>query len=513
MAVRTHYPNQVRSLREHLDQAIGLEPQVLADLSTLAVQLGDCSVLPLVGAGGSYDCGLPLAGPLGADLLADYLANDAYRPHPAGLTADLGDVTEAIYGAAGQAAVVEALGLPDHRLWPAATDVESHFCAYRPLARLAREHLFREAVSLNYDCGYEAALHTEGFMLGRNSVAGRHWQDHVTLIAKKSENDSVVTHGSLTVRKIHGCAAQYRIDYPVDANAADRIVVRRSQLVNWRRDIWARDYLRGAARSSVVLLIGFAGQDPAVVGELEALLQDIYDDSPRTGIPRVVAIDFEPDTIRLRALINAGLGGVPLASNAVAQIRTASGTTSAALLVLLAHTIANDPELAREFVRVGYTLTRSSIESLMTDLVLTAPAMLRWSYVLRPPRPSHYMQRVNVTATEQSYVPLLTDVITTVQALKTRRDLRSALGVPQEEGFADALSADAFVVGASRGAAFMPTGLAFDALRGACRPGGELDHARTILPWPRYLDCILVSDDSSGRRGISLMTGQEVPVP
>lgn len=512
MTVRTYNPDQVKPLREHLDAATRLDPAVLADLATLAVQLRGCSVLPLIGAGASFDCGFPLAGPLGADLLAGYLANDDYRPHAAGLRPDLGDVAEAIYVAAGQPAVVEALGLPDHTLWPAAPDVNPHFCAYRPLSRLARERLFREAVSLNYDCGYEAALRTEGFLLGRNSVAGRQWQDHVTLIAHQAANDSISIPGSLTVRKLHGCAAQYRIDYPTDARAADRIVVRRGQLINWRRDIWAKDYLRAAARSNVLLLVGFSGQDPVIVGELTDLLADIFGEAERTGIPRIVAIDYEPDTSVLRALIRDGLGGVPLASDAVAQIKTASGTTTAALLVLLTETLANDCELGAELTRSGYALGRTFVAR-MTDLILTAPTMLRWSYLLRPPRPDHYMQRVNITATEEGYVPLLADPVTTTQAMKTRRELRAALGFNEVEHFDDALRTFGFVVAARRGEAYMPTGLDFEALSGACRPGGELDHARAILPWPRHLDCVLVSDDSPGRRGISLMTGKEVFAP
>jgi hypothetical protein len=62
-------------------------------------------------------------------------------------------------------AVVEALGLPDPALWPSADDIDPHFCSYRVLARLAREGVFEQAVTLNYDCAYEAGLKGEGFLI------------------------------------------------------------------------------------------------------------------------------------------------------------------------------------------------------------------------------------------------------------------------------------------------------------------------------------------------------------
>ena len=513
VAVRTHEPSQVRALQEHLDAAAGLDSTVVDELRALAAQLDGRSVLPLIGAGGSYDCGMPLASQLGADLLHDYLADSRYAPHAAGLGPDLGDVAEAIYTSAGQAAVVEALGLPDPALWPPADDIDPHFCAYRVLARLARERVFEEAITLNYDCGYEAGLKREGFLLARGAIPGHQWRDHATLIADPEANNSVITPGSLVVRKIHGCAEHYRYEIAraPDGGAEDRIVVRRSQLVNWRNDLWARDYLRAAARTNVLLLVGFSAQDPVIVGELTGLLSDIYAATPANGEPRVVVVDYEPDTAPLRGLIHAGLGGAAAAAGMVTQIKTSAATTTGGLLVLLSETLAHhlNPALGA----AGFSLA-PGLDARLAALTVAAPVMLRWSYLLRPPQQNHFVQRINLhAAAERGYVPLLADAETTARALRSRAELRTALGRGGPETTREALEDHGFVAAGARGAAYLPTGLDFDALRGAGRPGGELEQARNTLDWPKHLDCIIIGDSPAGRRGVHLTTGMEVPVP
>lgn len=513
MTIRTHIPGQVRELQEHFDGAANLDSAVLEDLRALAAQLDGRSVLPLIGAGGSYDCGMPLARQIGEDMLRDYLANPGYAPHAAGIGPDLGDVAEAIYTSAGQAAVVEALGLPDPGLWPSADDIDSHFCGYRVLARLARERVFEEAVTLNYDCGYEAGLRSEGFLLARGTIPGRQWRDHATLVPDPEANNSTLVPGSLVVRKIHGCAQHYRDEIARDpaSHAEDRIVVRRGQLVNWRSDLWARDYLRAAARTNVLLLLGFSGQDAIIVGELSALLSDVYTAAPRVGEPRVVVIDYEPDTAPLRGLIDAGLGGAAATGGTVTQVKTAAATTTAALLVLLAETLAH--HLAPRLVSAGIAL-EPDLDSRLAALTVAAPVMLRWSYLLRPPQQNHFLQRINLRdAAERGYVPLLADPGTTARALRSRAELRVALGFGAPETTREALGDHGFLVSATLGAAYLPTGLDFEALRGACRPGGELEQARDTLDWPNHLDCVIIADSPAGRRGVHLTTGMEVSVP
>ena len=101
---------------------------MLAQLAQLARQLEGQRVLPVVGAGGSFDCGMRLARQLGQDLHGEYYADSRYAPHVPSLDPTLPEVTQAIHDVAGQTAVVEGLGLPDPALWPSAYDVDDHFC-------------------------------------------------------------------------------------------------------------------------------------------------------------------------------------------------------------------------------------------------------------------------------------------------------------------------------------------------------------------------------------------------
>jgi hypothetical protein len=61
MTVRTIDMSQVRSLQEHLDMAAALDDAQINEIRTLAGQLQDLPVLPIIGAGTSHDCGMRLA--------------------------------------------------------------------------------------------------------------------------------------------------------------------------------------------------------------------------------------------------------------------------------------------------------------------------------------------------------------------------------------------------------------------------------------------------------------------
>jgi hypothetical protein len=162
----------------------------------------------------------------------------------------------------------------------------------------------------------------------------------------------------------------------------------------------------------------------------------------------------------------------------------------------------------------GVTLP-GSLDARIAALVLAGPAMLRWSYLLRDAEPNRaFMQRINLQiADESGYVPLTADPTTTARALASRAALRRELGLPALEGPQEVLENDGWIVSASRGTAWLPVGLGHEQLAAACGPSGTLDHAKRVLARPGRLECILVSDGSSGRRGISVDTGEEVPVP
>jgi SIR2-like domain len=506
MTVRTIDTSQVLSLQEHLAKAAAFDEEEVRHIRALAAQLEGRSVLPVLGAGASHDCGMRLAEQIGVDLYNDYLANASFAPHVSGLSANLGEVADAIFEGADQPAVVRAVGLHDPALWPGTDDVDEHFCGYRVLARLAREELAGEAITFNYDCGHEAALKAEGFLRSPRTELGKEWLDHATVIADAATHAQLRRPGAFTLFKAHGCAERYReLAIANEAAAADTIIIRRLQLTTWRNDAWIRDTFCDRARNHVLLLIGFSGQDPVIYGEMATVLEGVYTSASPDGLPRVLVIDHEPDTATLRTLISSGLGGQEAALGAVIQIGTSTATTTSAMLVLLAEA------LALKLGRSGVTLP-DEMEPRLAALTLSAPVMLRWSYLLRKPADNQYVQRINLQqAAEHGYVPLTLDPQTTARALQTRAELRQALGLSELETTPEALEAHGFLVGA--GCAFLPVGLEHEELVSSCRPGGPIDHARRSLGRPAHLDCILVSDGPGGRRGVNIDTGKAVEVP
>ncbi|HEV7529166.1 MAG TPA: SIR2 family protein [Solirubrobacteraceae bacterium] len=516
MTVRTMDPAQVRSLRQHCEAAVALGDQTLLALRALVGQLSGLMVLPLIGAGGSHDCGMRLASQLGQDLLADWEADPTYHPRPSGMTADLGRVADAIYLGRGnsQQAVLDAVGIPDRSLWPAADELDEHSCAYRMLARLAREGLFDHAASLNYDCGAEAGMKAEGFSVNSATAAGRSWNDHATVIADSSAHDSPTQRGNFVFVKAHGCAEHYReeISRAPNSGAENEIIIRRAQLLNWGTDLWAQDFLRAKARNHVLLLVGFSGQDPVIYSEIDQVLSDVYRNTTPTGKPRVVVIDYQPDTSELLSLISTGLGGEDPDPDAIASIATTNGTTTAAMMVLLAEMLAL--ELADPLAAVGVNVP-AAVDGRLAMLVLAAPVMLRWSYLLREAEPElAFIQRTNLQqAAERGYVPLRANTETTARAIASRIAVRGALGRGDTESTIEVLSNGGWVISPAQGTAWLPVGVGHEQLLAAAAPSGMLDHARRVLPRPAGLECVLVSGGSNGRRGISLDTGKEVAVP
>jgi hypothetical protein len=516
MTVRTMDSAQVRSLQQHCEAAAALGDEALRDLRTLSGQLSGLMVLPLLGAGGSQDCGMRLASQIGRDLLADWEADPTYQPRPSGMTADLGRVAEAIYLGRGksQQAVLDAVGIPDRTLWPAADELDDHFCAYRVLARLAREGLFDHAASLNYDCGAEAGLKAEGFSVNSATAAGRSWNDHATVIADAAAHDSPMQRGNFVFVKAHGCAEHYReeITRSPGCGAENEIIIRRAQLLNWRTDLWAQDFLRAKARNHVLLLVGFSAQDPVIYSEIDQVLSDVYRNTTPSGKPRVVVIDYHPDTSELLGLISTGLGGEDPDPDAVTSIATTNGTTTAAMMVLLAEMLAL--ELADPLADAGVDIP-GTVDGRLAMLVLAAPVMLRWSYLLRDAEPERaFIQRTNLQqAAERGYVPLRANTETTARAIASRIAVRGSLGQGDPEGTIDVLANGGWVISPAQGTAWLPVGIGQEQLLAAAAPSGMLDHARRVLARPAGLECVLVSDGPTGRRGISLDTREEVAVP
>lgn len=510
MPVQSKDPNQIQSLRAHLDSAAALSQERLRRLRRLARQLDGYSVLPLVGAGGSYDCGTRLTTQIAVDLYDEYRADSSYSRRPGDARVrkkDLGAVADAMFlEQQRQDKVVEALGLGDAACWPSINGIDEHFCGYRVLARLAREDLFTEALTFNYDCGFEAGLRDEGFQFAPSALRGRRWLDHATVIADPASNANLERRGAVVVVKAHGCAARYR--EAAEKRPEDRIIVRWSQLLDWRTDLWARDVLADRARRHVLLLVGFSGQDPVVHVALTRVLEEVYKATPGDR-PRVVVVDRRPNNLTLRMLVNAGLAKNPAQRGEVTRVSTFGSTITASLLVLLAELLAG--RLEREGLPVA-----DDVSTRLAELIVAAPAMLRWSFLLRPPMPLvEHSQRINLKqAAANGYVPLSANPDATIAALRARRRLRGVLGRPPEELLDEVLDGHGFVLEPARGTAYLPVGLTRQQLVVGAR-GAELDEARRVLarPDPARLDSVLVVDTGAGLTGVSVDTGNEVAVP
>jgi hypothetical protein len=513
MTLQTIDDTQISSLQEHIDKAAALELARVEEIRALAAQLlgQDLPVLPIVGAGASHDCGMRLATALGKDLYRDYMSNADYASEPRhAVSEDLAEVAQAIQNAAGQVAVVKAIGVDDPVLWPDAGNVPEHFCLYRVLSRLAREDLFKEVIGFNYDCANEAALKREGYQLSPKTTAGLKFTDHATVIADRATLYDPPREGALRYYKAHGCAHRFRELALTDVEkAASTIIICKDQLTHWRDDLWMRERLRDRARDHLLLLIGFAAQDGAVHAELKSVLDEIYKELPAEGKPRLVVIDWRPDTPVLRGLVKSGFGGENPPGGVIAEVGVSSSSTTAVALILLT-----------EFLRLGLTTDLESRSYVLTDeldgqmaaLIITAPLMMRWTYLLRAQAKNQYFQKINLAqAVHGGYVPLMVDRDATALSLEIRLRLRETLGMGGQESSSEALSDHGFVTHA--GFAYLPVALELDELRVACEPGGLIDGIRATLPSPVRLERVLVTQHDGALRGVHIDTGAEVAVP
>jgi hypothetical protein len=378
--------SRVLPFAEHIRQAAALANDKVEEIRTLAAQLKGQPVLPVIGAGASYDCGMRLATEIGQQLHDLYHADSSFN-HVQGLEPTLGDVAQAIHIELGQAAAVRAIGLDDPRLWPGKEEVTEHFCNYRILARFARETPIAQAISFNYDCGTEAALQSEGFRWGP-ITPGLEWSDHARVVADSQTHHTLDVSRSFTLLKGHGCAERYReLASDDEERAANTIVICSDQLLDWDGRPWIRDAFRGAARTNVLLLLGFSGQDPVIYNEIQRVLADVYRDLPAPEVPRVVAIDQKPDTVRLRGLVRAGFGDQPVPDGFESQIETGDTTTTAVLTLLLAEAIAL--RLDADLTAHGVTLT-DEVNPRLAALIISGPPCCagRISFAPRPRTPS-----------------------------------------------------------------------------------------------------------------------------
>lgn len=512
MAVQVMDGTQIRSLESHLDLALGLEPDEVEAIQALARQLKGLPILPVLGAGASHDCGMRVAGDIAADLHAECCVDEGLRPRLESVPErDLGGIAEAIYAHHGDShqAVLEAIGMPDPSQWAGTPEVEPHFCALRLLARAAREHEgLRQAFSFNYDCCKEAALRSEGYSLSPETSVGRVWPDHVDVFCNKEMYGRLVTRKGFELVKAHGCAEHYREAYEKNKceEVAEAIVIRTEQIETWKERLWAKRGLADRVQRNVLLLIGFSGQDPATATELREVLEDICSSDPDLSPPRLVVIDHDPDTDALRELIEFGVGPGDADDGAVTKVCTENSSTTAVLMVLLAEMVALElePAMAAE----GFALSLD-LDVRLGLLTLTGPAMARWSFLLGMAGEA-YMQRTNAEMEESDYVPLSYEPQIAARAFKIRAEMREAMALTVPEQAGDLTDTDGFIH--YDGCAYLPLGIGLAQVKAAHR-SGSLAQAKEVVPWPEDVEAILVCEEDGVRKGISIATAQEVPVP
>lgn len=508
MDIRIMEASRQQQLAEHLAAAQHLPEGESEAIRALASQLRGKRLLPVVGAGASWDCGVRVGGEIATDLYATYKESPDFTPYDEGLDeTDLPGIAQAIYVRKGQLRVVSELGLPDPELWRPAETLGDHFCVYCVLARMGREKLLNMAFSFNYDCGAEAGLRTEGFGYGE-IAGGAQWLDRARIVADASADvDPNSNQSTFTLYKANGCAVRYRELAERDqASAAEEIVIRRDQLDKWPSESWSRERFRVGIRDHIVMLIGFAAQDAKFTGELNEVLKQVYSAAPANGMPRVVAFDRERAAASIEGVVQSGLGNVPPPDDVVTQIGTDGSTATAALLLLLVELLAI--ELAEELEAANVTLP-PALDARLSALAVSTPTMLRWAYLAQAPRERELFQRANQIASG-GYVPHSYNQRLSVRLIEARRRLRERLGRLKPESSAEALADHGFIIDGVF--AYMPVGIPIEELEQSCREGTELEALRNALAeqYPKNLECVLLSGDGDRLEGINLATGRRI---
>jgi hypothetical protein len=521
--------SKTKSAAERLQEAVDLPSGVWENARRLAKQLRNKPILPLIGAGTSCDCGMDTAAPVARRMYDWYDREIGTSSAPSDLEADTGDlglVADAVYAAGDQAKVIEALGLASPTAWPDADGLSEHFCSYRVLARMAREGLIAEAITLNYDCCFERGLKDEGFQFEPWELRGKAWLDHATVVSDGAGHVQLDPRGQLVLTKAHGCATAFRrvlgeiedastVDEALKGKmrkAEDAIVIRRGQLLDWRTDLWARDLFTDRARRHVILMLGVAGEDPVIHVALTRVLDEVYQHLGGVNFelcsdPRVIAIDRSPNTVALTTLIHEGCGRRKADKDVVTGIEVPGDRSMTAVLTAVAVEMLA-LRLRRE---AGVSFPASPLAG-VTSLMITAPASLRWTYFLERRRTGDGLyQRVNLEiAGEKGYVPLSLDSSRVAASMRLRERLRRRMGVEPVERVDEALSNFGFVAIPKSGRAFMPLGLTADELRAI--PDADLTAATTCFKTPE-LEPVLVAGTKNDTIGRAVETGKVVALP
>lgn len=434
-----------------------------ADLQRLAEDLSELAVLPVVGAGTSIDCGSPRSTDLArvlyesiksGSLLTDSLADLGELRH------ELGKMAEAAHLRLSQREILEVLRFDDRAQWPSAEDAFAaysgspwHPCAYRVLARMAREGFISEGVTFNYDCHFEGALLKEGFFPSTWNVRHNRWPEVFSVVSNAETHGSVARRGDFVLNKVHGCVAAWRAASDRD-EASDAVIIRWRQLLDWREDRWSRDLFKDRARSNVLLLLGFSGLDAVIQSTLQGVMKEFT--SAIRGPSRLRIIDRRPNTLALTLLARAGQGDAP----DLRSISLAGRPHKTLAAVLLALQTLLESERLRAFALVEGADPHipAGRETMLRRLAISAPAMLRWTWAILASGGHGAMSFAGLRLRRDDYfIPLCAEPARTLRAFRVRDRLAALKGVQPEA--AAYTAAGSFVAAPAHGKAYMPIGL------------------------------------------------------
>lgn len=499
---------------ELIEEITRIPPETRSDIKLLAAEISGRAFLPVIGAGGSIACGAPSVGDL-TERLSDKISEIDPKPALSDLDAvrkDLGKAADVVAITESPEAVPIAMGFRDTDLWPSARTVferyarSAHPCAYRVLARMAKERFLSESVTFNYDCHFEGALMKEAFFPRRTSHHSR-WPEIYTVVSNAKTNASVDRRGELVLNKVHGCVEAWRETEKANPGAsAEGMIIRWSQLLDWRQDRWSRDLFRDRARRHILLLVGFSGVDPVIHSTMQAVMREVAGDVPLTGPSRIRAVDTDPNKLTLQMLVRAGIGDQPDVRTIKVHLEQKSGL-AATLLAL--HSDVAERRL-REFARERGTAAPipASPEAVIRRLAVSGPAMLRWTWATLATCLGETGFAGLRDLRDDYYVPLLADPERTLIAFDVREAVAALFAVAADErGYG---SLGSFVVAPRAGIALMPTGLRpheVDALAGSSPSDIRVIDPGLTSP-AGSVDRMLVGRDSNGAlRGFSLERG------
>jgi len=161
--------------------------------------------------------------------------------------------------------------------------------AHRYLAYLAREGLFTEIITTNYDCCIEKAfLNSFGPDMADEGAKAL---VTITNLAqyRKSGGKSFTSSGPrrpiLHIFKINGCAREYKKHHKSSGNESSpnstisaRIILTEKQLQSFRNEQWAKELFKDRARSHCLVFSGFGSEEPQIRHTAMNLVQEFQND-------------------------------------------------------------------------------------------------------------------------------------------------------------------------------------------------------------------------------------------